>query len=142
MALERYTELTQGIPARLYRELYMRSRGRAAARQLEFLLDYSDFEKIVKRAGGACEVTRIPFSVENETLSRRLPYAPSLDRIESALPYTASNCRLVACCVNAALSDWGESVFRTMVTTAKLAPLSADRSAGLKLANRPMRAAM
>jgi hypothetical protein len=136
MALERYTELTQGFPVRLYKALYARARGRAAARQLEFLITYSDFERIVKRAGGACEVTKIPFSVENETLSRRLPFAPSLDRIDSALPYTASNCRLVACCVNAALSDWGEAVFRTMVMTARLAPGPSDPSAGLKLSAR------
>ena len=42
------------------------------------------------------------------------PLAPSIDRIDSSLGYVVKNCRLVAYCVNIALSDFGDEVFDKM----------------------------
>lgn len=120
LALQRYEDLTQAIPRDVYKAVYRRARGNAAGRMLEFLLTEHEFDEIVKRAAGACELTGIPFSMQNTTLSKRRPFAPSLDRVNCGLPYTKGNCRLVTVCVNAALSDWGEDVFRIMVSSAKL----------------------
>ena len=120
LALERYVELTRGVPLSVYKAVYRRARANAVTRSLEFLLTEREFDEIVRRAAGACELTRIPFSLDNDSLSKRRPFGPSLDRINCGLPYTKSNCRLIAVCVNAALSDWGEAVFRTMVAAAKL----------------------
>ncbi|HLY52735.1 MAG TPA: hypothetical protein VKQ31_06970, partial [Steroidobacteraceae bacterium] len=119
LAVERYAELTSGVPPDYYLATYRRARGNAVGRRLEFLLSESEFQSIVSRAGGACEVTRIPFTLDNPTRSKRRPFAPSLDRIDCRLPYTVSNCRLVAVCINAAMSDWGEYVVRTILTLAR-----------------------
>lgn len=119
-ALTRYAELTSGVPRPYYKSVYWRARNNARNRALEFALSEAEFDEIVSRSNGMCEVTRIPFSVKNPSSSRRKPFAPSLDRIDCALPYSKDNCRLVAVCVNAALSDWGDDVFRTMVLAAQI----------------------
>ena len=77
---------------------------------------------IIGRAGGRCELTNIPFSRELIPGSRRAPFAPSLDRIESGKGYTYSNCRLVAFSVNVALSDWVFEVLYRIVRAISAKP--------------------
>jgi hypothetical protein len=119
-ALKQYAELTTGIPRTYYKEVYWRAQNNARHRGIEFLLTKEEFDVIVHRARGACEFTKIPFAKRNDTTSRRAPFAPSLDRIDCKLPYQASNCRLIAVCVNAALSDWGDATFKIMVRAAQV----------------------
>jgi hypothetical protein len=62
----------------------------------------------VRIEAGRCEVTGLPFNMDSN--KRNTPFAPSVDRINSAGGYTEDNCRLVLFAVNAALGDWGEAV--------------------------------
>lgn len=69
---------------------------------------------IIERSEGYCEVTGIPFTSSKIDGATRYPFIPSIDRIDSAKPYSLNNCRLVCLCVNIALNQWGDSVFNIM----------------------------
>jgi hypothetical protein len=92
--------------------VYQRARKNARIRKIEFRLSKEEFDAIVKRANGLCEVSGVAFDLQLRPYSFRRPYAPSLDRIDSREPYMAENCRLVCCIVNAAMSDWGAEPFQ------------------------------
>jgi hypothetical protein len=119
-ALRRYDLLTIAVPRQFYKRLLDRCSRNAACREIGFHLAEDQFWQIVDRAGGSCEVTKIPFSLTNDTTSRRAPFAPSIDRKDASQPYTTENCRLVCVCVNAALSDWGDETFKTMILAAQV----------------------
>lgn len=42
------------------------------------------------------------------------PYSPSIDRIDSRIGYTKSNCRIVCVAANYAMNEWGDSVLREL----------------------------
>lgn len=95
-----------------YAAIYRRLSLKAKYGRLECLLR-PEFNEMVKRAGGRCELTGIPFSREivSSVRSRETPWFPSVDRIDSAQGYTAVNTRLVCLAVNIALNVWGATIF-------------------------------
>jgi len=99
---------------------------RAARKRDRYLLTVEDERELVRRCGGRCEVSGVPFSL-NRGEWGRAPYTPSLDRIKSKAGYTPENCRIVCCAVNLAMNEWGESVlekialnYLTKIGTAKV----------------------
>lgn len=66
-------------------------------------------EWVEERLSSGCAITGLPFSF---SFGGRGAYSPSVDRIDSSLGYTSSNCRLVLWSVNSALGTWGLEVFR------------------------------
>lgn len=93
--------------------VYARARRNAVKRGIPFALSRPDFDSIVARSGYQCEVSGIPLSLGwREGAQKNRPWAPSLDRINSAKGYTADNCRLVCVAVNLAMSEWGEGVLQ------------------------------
>lgn len=87
---------------------YDRARRRAADRKIEFLLTKEEFDALYVRSRGMCEITNIKFDHDYKPAGAATrPWAMSLDRIESAKPYTKDNCRLVCVAVNMALGQWG-----------------------------------
>lgn len=93
------------------------ARKRAIRKKLEFSLTLPQLLTLARRADNHCEVTGLPFVHDPEGYRRR-PFAPSIDRIDSSIGYTFSNVRIVCCCVNAALNEWGDDVFWKMVFAA------------------------
>lgn len=83
----------------------------ARRRKPDYSLSACDERELVVRAQGHCELTGIPFCFDRKIdgWSRR-PYAPSLDRIDSAEGYKPSNVRLVCVAANLAMNQWGEDV--------------------------------
>jgi hypothetical protein len=71
-----------------------------------------DLIALWNESNGRCMMTGLPFKETpvGDGKARR-PFAPSLDRIDSELPYTRRNCRLVLQAVNFALNAWGDDVF-------------------------------
>lgn len=63
------------------------------------------------RSKGRCEVTGLRFQLKDAELARQRPFFHSIDRIESAAGYEASNIRIVCFAVNAAMNAWGDRVF-------------------------------
>jgi len=104
------------VGAAHYFQTFKAAKKRAAAKGMEFSLTDDDIENLIKSAQGRCALTGTPFSMVRRDDSYRAPFAPSLDRIDSSLGYTASNTRLVCVAVNWALSDWGAEVFETIAT--------------------------
>lgn len=92
--------------------LYLDTKAGAKRRDLPFTITEAQFLALCVASKGRCSLTGIPFSLRR-SCSRR-PFVPSVDRIDSAKGYVKGNVRLVACCVNIALGEWGEPVFRAM----------------------------
>jgi len=63
---------------------------------------------MLNEAGWRCAVSGQPFTLE--PLNGKRPYAPSIDRINSAIGYVPGNTRIVCVAVNYAMNVWGESV--------------------------------
>lgn len=91
-------------------------RKNAAARKIDFSLTDDGFRELVIRAGGRCEVTGLRFNGNRHGASKRRPYVPSIDRIDSSKPYSADNVRLICACVNYALNEWGTDVLDKIVS--------------------------
>lgn len=63
----------------------------AATRGIAWTLTDAEIAKLLARANGRCELTSHPFVLNCD--GKREPWAPSLDRIDSARGYTADNVR-------------------------------------------------
>jgi hypothetical protein len=78
-----------------------------------------DIRALWEKCGGRCMLTGLAFKeTQFGTGKARKPYAPSLDRIDAAQPYTRDNCRLLLQSVNFALNAWGDEVFLTIAQAA------------------------
>ncbi len=66
---------------------------------------------MLRRSGGRCELTQIPFSGQKPDGARMRPWWPSIDRISSREPYTVANCRVVCAYMNLMLNEFGEKAF-------------------------------
>ena len=87
--------------------IYRYAKKNAGVRNIPFSLTRVDFDGLVFRANGCCMLSGIPFDFHPYPGSTRRPFAPSLDRIDSARGYSADNVRLVCILVNLALNEWG-----------------------------------
>lgn len=93
-----------------------RARQNAKGRRgIPFALTKQDARDLLEQAGWRCAVTRTPFSLETVGAHTDKPFAPSIDRINSALGYERSNCRVVCVATNFAMNRWGEGVLRTLL---------------------------
>lgn len=109
-------EVLQIVTAGNYRLLYRRTQLNAAKRGIAFILQPHEFDQVIGRARGRCELTGIKFATGVIAGAYRRPFLPSLDRINAGGAYELANVRLVCCAVNAALSDWGLDVFERLAT--------------------------
>jgi hypothetical protein len=80
-------------------------------RGLEVRLSKEDMAKLWERSQGRCELSGIPFETVQYRHHKKRPWAPSVDRIDSARGYELDNVRLVCAAMNYALNEWGEDVF-------------------------------
>ena len=84
---------------------------RSKRRGWECELSEGDLQVLIARSGGRCEVTGVRFSDYCLPGWTRGPFAPTVDRIDGAKPYSLNNCRLVCMAVNVSLNEWGEAIF-------------------------------
>jgi hypothetical protein len=97
------------------KRLYDQTYRNAVKRGLLWRIRDFELAEMIRRADGRCEVSGIPFSFERHASAMRRPFAPSIDRIDSAVGYTPANTRLVSCIVNSAMGEWGEETFLKVV---------------------------
>lgn len=91
---------------------------RAAKKEIEFTLDRSEYSELVRRANNRCEITGIPFnswSPNSHVESKKHPFRPTIDRIDSRIGYTKENCRIVCYIANLAMSHWGEAALLALI---------------------------
>lgn len=87
------------------------TRRKAPVRALSHDLTSEQIKLLWLRCSGKCEVSGIAFDVSCEDgRHKRRPWAPSLDRVDSAIGYTFSNVRVVCVAVNLAMNQWGVDV--------------------------------
>ena len=91
-----------------YWDAYKNTRKNAQKRGIPFELGMDEFEKIVHRCSGVCEVTGIVLQRTRDLpAGDRQPFMPSIDRIDSRLGYVNSNVRIVCISANLAMNTWG-----------------------------------
>ena len=91
-------------------KLFTQARRNADKRDIEFNLTVEEMFLLADKTEGHCSLTGIPFSFDSRKDWFRNPWGPSLDRIDSAKPYSKKNCRFVCAAVNLAMNEWGEEV--------------------------------
>jgi hypothetical protein len=95
------------LPETVAFDLYRRARASAQERGIRFELAFGHIHRLFQRAKGRCEVTGIHFSMEKPDGASFRPWAPSIDRINSAEGYHIDNCRLVCAYANMAMNQLG-----------------------------------
>lgn len=103
--------------------LYGRLKANARSRGIHLALSKDDVIEMIEKSGNRCALTGIPFSILKDDRYRVRPWAPSIDRIDSAHGYTKENCRVVCAYVNSALNEYGEELLlliaKGLIKTAK-----------------------
>lgn len=118
-AMDQYAKLaTAGrvryIPPSMARTLFLRARRGAKQRGIDFLITQSYIEHLLKVAGKRCSISGMPLTITTDGAWFRNPWAPSIDRIDSKLPYQEGNCRVVCYAANVALNEWGIEVLASL----------------------------
>jgi hypothetical protein len=92
------------------RILIQSARERAYAKRLPFDLDQHESELDARLRAGQCELTGLPLDFHAN--GSHAWNSPSADRIDPTKGYVLSNVRIICWALNAALSNWGEAIFR------------------------------
>lgn len=93
--------------------MFARMRASAKRRGLPINLTRDDVLRLLVESDGTCAVSGIWFSLEEaDSKTRKMPWAPSIDRIDSTKGYNGENCRVVCVAVNIALNDFGDRVLQ------------------------------
>lgn len=82
---------------------------RAKLKNIKCDITYEWIIKQIEKQNNKCLLSNKEF-----ILSAGSPWAPSLDRINPSKGYTKNNCRIVAWCVNVAMNNWGDKIFKEM----------------------------
>lgn len=96
-----------------------RHRAQAKAKGMDFNISADFIISLAAKQQWRCALTGIKFNLRKIEGKRRRPYAPSIDRIDSAQGYVESNVRVVCLATNLALNEWGDEIFLAQVRGAK-----------------------
>lgn len=103
---------------RYMRKVYSVSRNNARGRRdIEFKLTFGEAMALLTESNFRCAVTGMAFSPLK--IKGTLPYAPSIDRIDSDGSYIKNNCRVVCVAANYAMNVWGDTVLQAMLDSRK-----------------------
>ena len=89
-------------------ELWHTAKTRAGRKEIPFSLTKKRILSAIE--GGVCEVTGIPFDLRAGL--GRLPFSPSIDRIEIKGPYSDENVQIVVQIHNQARGEWGNGALK------------------------------
>ncbi len=103
-----WTKAREHAPAERAKRMLGNVKGRAMKNGLPYDLTR---EWALPRLLAGCELTGLPFDLRPG--GKVQPYSPSVDRIDPALGYIQSNCRLVITAVNFAKNVWTDDVLLT-----------------------------
>jgi hypothetical protein len=112
-----------GIPSMLavhYAALWRQARKAADKRKIPWEIDLDAYCRIIARSPYKCSLSGIAWVFSPKPGQRNRPFAPSLDRIDSNLPYTEDNCRFVVAIANYAMNEWGFEPLKRLATAIML----------------------
>lgn len=93
------------------KRIWQSAKHNAKMRGMAFEITTEDVMTSYRKNHGKCAVTGIPFDMSKYKGGQgRRPWVPSIDRIDSAKPYTTDNIRIVCVATNLAMNWWGEDV--------------------------------
>lgn len=91
------------------------ARKRAKLKNLSYDLSIEWVTELINKQENKCALTKIDFFIPiKKNNHRALPFAPSIDRIDSSKGYTKDNVRIVCIAANYALNEFGEEVFKQL----------------------------
>jgi hypothetical protein len=94
-------------------DLLKGARKRAKQKNIAYDLSIEWITDLINKQDNKCALTKLDFFIPTEKNNHKaLPFAPSIDRIDSSKGYTKDNVRVVCIAVNYALNEFGEDVFR------------------------------
>jgi hypothetical protein len=82
---------------------------------LRFNLTADYIQNLFDSCEGKCQVTGLPFSMEIGTKTKRNPYRPSVDRIDSNKGYVKGNIQIVLAIVNTMKMDYTNEIIHPVV---------------------------
>lgn len=72
---------------------------------------------LAQKSNWRCCITNVELSLV--TMRGRMPYAPSIDRIDPGLGYSRGNVRIVCVAANLAMNVWGDGPLREMMRASR-----------------------
>lgn len=105
------------VPSDFYLKLFRQVVKNSKPRNISVEITADDVKKMLDRAKGKCELTRVPFDMQKIQGQRIRPWIPSVDRINSKLGYSFDNCRIICAAANVALNQFGEYIFVRMASS-------------------------
>lgn len=92
------------------KRMYLNAERRSIQYRRQFDLSIGMFADLIADSGGKCAVSGMPFT----DASKRGPFSPSIDRIDSAKGYVQGNVRMVCLIANLAMNEWGYEALKSL----------------------------
>jgi hypothetical protein len=105
------------VPENFHIKLYRQVVKNSKPRKIAVKISADDVKKMLSRAKGKCELTKVAFNMQKIPGQRIRPWIPSVDRIDSKLDYSFDNCRIICAAANIALNQFGEYIFVKMASS-------------------------
>lgn len=93
-------------------DLWRRAKGRSEKYGIKFEITAAQLEELIKNTA-RCPYTGVTLSLEPVSGFKRSPWAPSMDRIDSAKGYTLDNIEITSLWWNLAKNEWTPEVMET-----------------------------
>jgi hypothetical protein len=104
------------IPLSFMKQQLTNARKNAKAKSLPCTITLEDITDLAEKSQGRCSLSGIPYEfgaaeeMYRHPSRRKRVWAPSIDRIDSAVGYVPGNVRLVCMAVNVARQEFGDDV--------------------------------
>ena len=96
------------------RKCFTTAQSRARQFDFECSITFDQIIGIAEKFNWRCQLTGLPFELAPVSNGKYMPFAPSIDRIDSQGGYCIGNVRIICLAMNYSLNEWGESVFATI----------------------------
>ena len=104
---------------------------RAKKAGIPFELSMHDVEILLAVSKSRCAVTGHEFNFGRYGNTKKRPFVPSIDRIDSSRGYSIDNCRIVCSITNIAMNAWGEHPLKSLILASAIGRGQKEAQTGL-----------